>query len=171
MLVALASFNGIVGNPAYGEGSTLQLDGTIDINGHSPVRIDDLFAPTDAPIPPASLPPRPCRECSAHLLKSLRIPQIGHIDLHVTMLAERRSATIDGAWLEKSEVHPGETVAVKVLPPPYRGAAFTQDIPITIPAQTSRGTLQLMVSDAEFLNRNVQSLASSSQGQFPAWKS
>ena len=76
------------------------------------------------------------------------IPQIGHIDLHVTMLAERRWAMIDGAWLEKSEVRPGETVAVKVLLRPYRGAAFTQDIPITIPAQASRGVLQLMVSDA-----------------------
>ena len=83
------------------------------------------------------------------------------------MLAERRLAMIDGAWLEKSEVHPGETVAVKVLLRPYRGAAFTQDIPVTIPAQASHGTLQLMVSDADFLNRNVQSLASSSQGQLP----
>ncbi len=49
------------------------------------------------------------------------------------MLAERRWAMIDGAWLEKSEVHPGETVAVKVLLRPYRGAAFTQEIPVTIP--------------------------------------
>ena len=36
---------------------------------------------------------------------------------------------------------------------------------MTIPAQTARGTLQIVVSDADFLNRNVQSLAASSQGQ------
>jgi hypothetical protein len=35
----------------------------------------------------------------------------------------------------------------------------------TIPAQANRGTLQLAISDSEFLNRNVQSLAASSQGQ------
>ena len=168
LLVALASFNGIIGNPAYGEGSTLQLDGMIDINGHSPVHIDDLFAPTDAPIPTGFFAATAVQGVFTRIYSNpYEIPQIGHIDLHVKMLAERRLAMIDGAWLEKSEVHPGETVAVKVLLRPYRGAAFTQDIPVTIPAQASHGTLQLMVSDADFLNRNVQSLASSSQGQLP----
>jgi hypothetical protein len=168
LLVALAAFNGIVGNPAYGEGSTLQLDGMIDINGHSPVRIDDLFAPTDAPIPTGFFAATAVQGVFTRIYSNpYEIPQIGHIDLHVKMLAERRWAMIDGAWLDKSEVHPGEAVAVKVLLRPYRGAAFTQDIPVTIPAQTSHGVLQLMVSDADFLNRNVQSLASSSQGELP----
>jgi len=62
-------------------------------------------------------------------------------------------------------VRPGETVSVKVLLRPYRGESFIQEIPITIPEQTARGTLQLVISDADFLNRNVQSLAASSQGQ------
>jgi len=48
---------------------------------------------------------------------------------------------------------------------PYRGEPFIQAVPVSIPAQTARGTLQLVISDAEFLNRNVQSLASTSQGQ------
>jgi hypothetical protein len=168
LLVALASFNGIVGTPAYGEGSTLQLDGTIDINGHSPVHIDDLFAPTDAPIPTGFFAATAVQGVFTRIYSNpYEIPQIGHIELHVTAIAERRWAMIDGAWLDKSEVRPGETVAVKVLLRPYRGAAFTQDIPVTIPAQTSRGTLQLMVSDADFLNRNVQSLASNSQSELP----
>ena len=51
VLVALATYNGIVGNAAYGEGSTLQLDGEIDIQGHTPVELKDLYAPTDMPIP------------------------------------------------------------------------------------------------------------------------
>ena len=53
MLVARAAYNGIVGSPAYGEGSTLQLDGTIDMKGHTSVQLDDLFAPTDQPTPAA----------------------------------------------------------------------------------------------------------------------
>lgn len=168
LLVALASFNGIVGNPAYGEGSTLQLDGTIDINGHSSVHIDDLFAPIDAPVPTGLFAATAVQGAFTRIYSNpYEIPQIDHVDLHVKMLAERRWAMIDGAWIEKSEVHPGETVAVKVLLRPYRGTAFTQDIPVTIPEQTSHGTLQLMVSDADFLNRNVQTLASNSQGQLP----
>ena len=62
---------------------------------------------------------------------------------------------------------PGETVSVKVLLRPYRGTPFVQAIPVTIPTQTSHGTLQIVVSDAEFLNRTAQSMASNSQEQLP----
>ncbi len=51
LLVALTTFNGIVSRPAYSEGSTLALDGSIELKGHSPVRLENLFAPTDAPVP------------------------------------------------------------------------------------------------------------------------
>ena len=50
-LVATAAYNGIVGSPAYGEGTTLQLDGTISLKGHTPVQLDDLFAPADQSTP------------------------------------------------------------------------------------------------------------------------
>ena len=69
---------------------------------------------------------------------------------------------IDSAWMEKTEVRPGETVPVKVLLRPYRGAPFIQEIPVTIPVQASRGDLTLVVSDADFLNRNVQAAAGAS---------
>ena len=168
LLVAIASFNGIVGSPAYGEGSTLQLDGTIDIKGHTPVQIEDLFAPTDQPIPTGFYAATDVQGIFSRIYSNpYELPQINKIDLHVKLLQERRFATIDGAWVDKSEVRPGETVAVKILLRPYRGTPFIQAIPVTIPAQTSRGPLELVVSDAEFLNRNVQSLASSSEGQLP----
>ena len=168
LLVALASFNGMVSTPAYAEGSTIQLDGTIDMRGHSTAHIEDLFAPTDAPIPTGFFAATAVQGIFSRIFSNpYEIPQIDHIDLHVNLLNERRWAMIDGAWLEKSEVRPGESVAVKVLLRPYRGAPFIQEIPVTIPAQASRGTLQLVVSDADYLNRNVQSLASTSQGQLP----
>jgi hypothetical protein len=39
LLVALATFNGIVATPAYAEGSTLRLDGNIQIQGPSTVKL------------------------------------------------------------------------------------------------------------------------------------
>jgi hypothetical protein len=165
LLVALATYNGIVGSPAYGEGSTLQLDGTIDLKGHTAVRLEDLFAPSDQPVPTGFFAATEVQSVFTRIYSnSYEHPEVERVVLHVKSLAERRWATIDGAWIEKSEVHPSETVAVKVLLRPYRGAPFVQEIPITIPAQSSRGALQLVVSDAGFLNRNVQSLASSSPG-------
>ena len=168
LLVALSAFNGIVGTPAYGEGSTVQLDGTIDMKGHTPVHIEDLFAPTDQPIPTGFFAATAVQGAFSKIYSNpYELPDIGHINLHVTLLNERRWATIDSAWIEKSEVHPGEQVAVKVMLRPYRGSPFIQEIPITIPAQTSRGTLQLLLSDAEFLDRNTQSLTMTSGGELP----
>ncbi|MGC2253455.1 MAG: hypothetical protein WA563_02870, partial [Candidatus Acidiferrales bacterium] len=50
-------------------------------------------------------------------------------------------------------VHPGQTLKIKVLLRPYRGAPFMQEVPITIPAQAAKGNLQILVSDADALNR------------------
>jgi len=165
-LVAAAAYNGIIGSPAYGEGPTLQMDGAIDLKGHTPVQLEDLFAPADPATPAAFYLATEVQSAFSRIYSNpYELPQIDRIDLHVKTLTERRSASIDGAWIERSSVRAGETVAVKVLLRPYRGEPFIQEIPITIPGQTTRGTLQLVISDAEFLNRNVQSLAATSQGQ------
>jgi hypothetical protein len=167
-LVALAAYNGIVGSPAYGEGWTLQFDGDIEVKGHTAVHLSDYFAPSDQPVPGGFFIALSVQSAFMQIYSNpYERPEVEQINLHVTALAERRSATIDAAWIEKSEVQPGETVNVKVLLRPYRGAPFIQEIPITIPPQAQRGTLQLLVSDAETLNRNVQSLSASSQGQLP----
>ena len=165
-LVATAVYNGIIGSPVYGEGSTLELDGTIDVEGHTPVQLEDLFAPTDQPVPAGLFVATDVQGAFTQIYSNpYEVPQIKRVDLHVKTLAERRWATIDNAWVEKSEVHPGETVSVKVLLRPYRGDPFIQEIPVTIPPQAARGTLELAVSDADFLNRNVKLLTASSQGQ------
>jgi hypothetical protein len=167
-LVATAAFNGIVGSPAYGEGSTLQMDGTIAVKGHTPVQLEDLFAPTDQTTPAAFYVATEVMSDFARIYSNpYEPPQIDHIELHVKALTEKRWATIDNAWIDHSEVRPGESLSVKVLLRPYRGAPFIQEIPVTIPAQATRGSLQLVVSGADFLNRNVQSLAATSQGQLP----
>jgi hypothetical protein len=168
LLVALATYNGIIGNTAYGEGSTLQLDGEIAIKGHTTVTLKDLFPPTDNPVPGGFFVATDVQSTFGQIYSNpYEIPHITAIHLRVTALPERRAATIDDAWVEANEVRPGQTVNVKVQLRPYRGAAFVQEFPITIPMQAARGTLQLVVSDAETVNRTVQSLAASSQGQLP----
>jgi len=165
-LVAAAAYNGIIGSPAYGEGPTLQMDGAIDLKGHTPVELEDFFAPTDPATPAAFYLATQVQSAFSRIYSNpYELPQIERINLRVKTLTERRSAEIDGAWIERTAAHPGETLAVKVLLRPYRGEPFIQSIPVTIPEQTARGTLQLVISDAEFLNRNVQSVAASSQGQ------
>ncbi|MFZ3215104.1 MAG: hypothetical protein WA192_03500 [Candidatus Acidiferrales bacterium] len=168
VLVALATFNGIVSNTAYSEGSTLQLDGEILIKGHTTVAVKDLFAPTDVPVPGGFFVATDVQNIFAQIYSNpYEVPLVEGIHLRVTALPERRAATIDDAWVEANEVQPGQTVGVKVQLRPYRGAPFVQELPITIPMQAARGQLQLVISDAETADRTVQSLEASSQGQLP----
>lgn len=168
LLVALATFNGVVGNTAYSEGSTLQLTGTIELNGHTPVKLEYLFAPSDAPIPGGFAVAGDVEGTFARLyLNPYEPPHVQKIHLRINSLPERRWAVIDSAWSEKSEAHPGDTVRIKVLLRPYRGAPFIQEIPVTIPPQAARGNLRLLVSDAETLNRTVQTFSAAQQSQLP----
>jgi hypothetical protein len=167
-LVATAAYNGITGSASYDQSTTLQLDGNIQLQGHAPVLLEDLFAPTDQTTPAGFFLATSVESDFAKIYSNpYELPQIQRVDLTVKALPDRRWAMIDDAWVEKSEVRPGESVKIRVLLRPYRGAPFIKEIPITIPEQSSRGTLRLVVSDAAFLNRNVQSLAYTSQGQLP----
>lgn len=168
LLVALAAYNSIVGTPAYGEGSTLQLAGSIDIKDHTPVKMDDLFAPTDVPMPSGMMVALAVDGAFSRIYSNpYESPDIQGIHLHVTTLAERRWARIENAWVGKSEVHPGETLDVKVLLRPYRGAPVLREIPVRIPEEVNRGKLQLVVSDADWVNRNLEMVTATSDGQLP----
>jgi hypothetical protein len=165
-LVALTTYNGIVGSTAYGEGFTLQLDGEIEIKDHTAVTLNGLFAPSDMPIATGFFVANSVQSDFAKIYSNpYEMPHVSGIKIRVTAVPERRSATIENAWIEKNELVPGETVAVKVQLRPYRGAAFIQEIPVTIPAQAARGNLQLVISDAETVNRTLEAAAASSQGQ------
>ncbi|MGB8524553.1 MAG: hypothetical protein WCD43_16430 [Candidatus Acidiferrales bacterium] len=167
LLVALATYNGIVGSPAYGEGWTLRMEGDIDLQGHTPVHLENLFAPNDQPIPSGFYVATDVQSIFARIYSNpYEPPHVQGIRLKVTALAERRWSMIDNAWIEKSEVVPGETVSVKVLLRPYRGEPFIQQIPITIPPQTARGTLQLLISDGETLDRTLDPVVGM-QGPLP----
>jgi hypothetical protein len=165
-LVALATYNGIVGSTAYGEGFTLQLNGKVEVQGHTAIELNDLFAPSDMPVPTGFFVASSVENAFARVFSNpYEVPHVSAIRIRVTAVPERRSATIENAWIEKNELAPGETVSVKVQLRPYRGASFIQEIPVTIPAQAARGNLQLVISDAETVNRTVESATASSQGQ------
>jgi hypothetical protein len=155
LLVALSTFNGLVANTAYGEGTTLRLTGGIDIAGHARVNLENMFAPTDSLFPDGFFVAGTVQGVFARIFSNpYEAARIERVTLRVESIPERRWATIESAWSEKSEAQPGEAVNVKVLLRPYRGAPFIREVPITIPAQAARGTqLRILASDSDQLNR------------------
>jgi hypothetical protein len=157
LLVAMATLNGVHSNLSYNEGATFQLEGSIDIAGHSTVHLENMFVPSDQPVPDAFPIAADVQGIFDQIFHNpYEQPHITGIHLTVRSMPNARWATIDSAWSDKKEVHPGETVTVKVALRPYRGAPLLREVPITIPAQASPGTLHLLVSDAGTLDRIEQ---------------
>jgi len=155
LLVALTTFNGVSQNYLYGEGTTLHLTGEIRLKGHVPVQIENTVAPTDT-MAPDSLPiAMVVQNVFGRLFtNTFEIPAVEHITLRVESLPGRQSFTVDSAWLEKGEAAPGETLKVRVLLRPYRGAARIEETTVRVPDQMARGTtLRVLVSDADWMNR------------------
>jgi hypothetical protein len=161
LLVAITAFNGLVANSVYSEGTTLRLTGQISIAGHSPVQLENMFAPTDQFVPDGISVATSVQSIFGRIFSNpYEAARIDRISLRVDGLPERRGASIESAWLDKSEAAPGETLSVRVLLRPYRGAPAITEIPITIPPQAARGTsLRVLVSDADWVNRSVRPFA------------
>jgi hypothetical protein len=155
LLMGIIAFNGLTQNTAYGEGSTMKLSGNIDINGHSTVSLEDMYAPTDQFVPDGTFVASSVQTTFTRIFSNpYEMPKINKVSLRVESIPERRVASILNAWSEMSEAQPGDPVTIKVLLRPYRGEPMIRDVPITIPAQVNRGsTLRVQVSDADSLNR------------------
>lgn len=161
LLVALTTFNGLTQNSLYGEGTTLHLSGDIRLADHAPVQIDNTFAPGDV-LTPDGLPiALTMQSIFTRLFNNTFEPaKVERISLRVASMPGRKSFTIESAWLEKGEAAPGETIHVRILLRPYRGAARIEETSLRVPEQATRGTnLRVFVGDAELLNRASRGFA------------
>ncbi|HEY2646780.1 MAG TPA: hypothetical protein VGI34_07385 [Candidatus Acidoferrales bacterium] len=155
ILMGISALNGLTQSSVYGEGTTLHLTGSIDIAGHSSVTLDNLFPPIDNFIPDGL----PVSGAVQNLFQRIftnqfETPDIERVTLRMESIPERRQTTIEGAWLDKSEAEPGDTVTVRVQLRPYRGSPIIRDVKVTIPQQAARGTsMQILASDSGTLNR------------------
>src|SRR6266481_28464 len=166
LLVAITTFNGLTQNAIYGEGTTLHLTGEIRLRGRTPVQIENTNAPGDALIP-AGLPLAvSVQSIFARLfVGAFEVPGVERIGLRVESVPGLQSFTIDSAWLEKGEAAPGETLRVRVLLHPYRGAARVEETTVRVPDQIARGaTLRILVTDGDTLNRASRGFAFAGSG-------
>jgi hypothetical protein len=161
LLVAITTFNGLTQNAMYGEGTTLHLSGEVRLRGHLPVQIENTYAPGDALVPDGLPIALSVQNIFTRLfVNTFEVPEVERISLHVESAPGRQSFSIDSAWLEKGEAAPGETLRVRVLLHPYRGAARVEETTLRVPDQIARGaTLRILVTDGDTLNRASRGFA------------
>jgi hypothetical protein len=161
LLVAITAFNGLTQNAIYGEGTTLHLTGEIRLRGHTPVHIENSYAPGDSFVPDGLPIALSVQNIFARLfVNTFEVPNVERVALRVESAPGRQSFIIDSAWLEKGEAAPGETLRVRVLLHPYRGADRVEETAVHVPDQIARGTsLRILVTDGETLNRASRGFA------------
>jgi hypothetical protein len=165
LLMGLAALQGLTQNSVYDEGTTLKLTAGIQITGHPTVDVESLFPSSDAFIPDGTSVAQTIQTVFQRIFSNpYETANIEKVTLNLEALPDTRQTIIEGAWPDKTDVAPGDTVNVKVQLRPYRGAPFIRDMRVSVPQQAMRGTsMQILASDSSTLNR--MNIVSGTQGR------
>ncbi len=149
-----AVYNSVQGTNEYGEDRTFRVVGSINVSGHSKLTLDDMFAPSDGGQPTAASIAMALGERFSRIYENpYQRPEITAVELNVNVIPERRFARLETARTDVTEARPGDEIVVETALLPYRGDRIVRQIPIRIPTSAPRGTLRILVSDGDTLDR------------------
>ncbi len=138
----------------FGEETTYRLRGTLELEGGRRLSLATMQAPSELPSPaPLLLANWFADRFNRLFTNAVTAPRFRSVDLSVDLISERRSATVESAWMSSHEVQPGDRVQVKVFLRPYRGPRLEREFSWTVPANLPKGEHRLLLSDADTLNR------------------
>jgi hypothetical protein len=147
-------FNAIQGMNEYGEDTTYRLKGDITVLGYPQLSVKNMYAPADGSTPTAY---ENCavhrRALQPHLRESLRDAEDRRRGAELHLVPDRRSARLETARTDVTEARPGDQITIETLLKPYRGESILRNIAVKIPTSTPRGTLRILVSDGDTLDK------------------
>jgi hypothetical protein len=147
-------FNALHGTNDYGEDITYRMNGLLSVKGYPDVTLRNMFAPQDGGQPAAALAAAAIGDRFGRIYDNpFDVPDVEGVKLDFDLVRERRTARLEGSRTDVTEARPGEQIVVEAELRPYRGERLVRQIPIRIPASMSKGTLRVLVSDGDTLDR------------------
>lgn len=147
-------FNALHGINEYGEETTYRMNGRISVSGYPDLALDNMFAPADGGQPAAVLAALSIGDRFGRIYDNpYNVPDVRDVQLDFDMLHDRRWARLETARTDLTEARPGDDITIETVLRPYRGEGMVQQIPIHIPTSTSKGSLRILVSDGDTLDR------------------
>ncbi len=147
-------FNSLQGMNEYGEDTSFRLAGNISVMGYPKLGVQNMYAPVDGSTPTAYGIALSVGERFSRIYENpYDTPKVEGVELNFELVPERRSARLENARTDDTEARPGDTITVETLLRPYRGESILRQIPLTIPLSTPKGSLRILVSDGETLDR------------------
>jgi len=148
-------FSSLQGVNESGEEVTYRMQGKIGVNGFPDVSLDNMFAPLDASSPPAVALALSLGERFGRIFDNpYATPDIQGVNLDIDMVRERRWARLDSVRTDVTEARPGDDIIIETVLRPYRGESIVRQIPVKVPTSTPKGTLRILVSDGDTLDRS-----------------
>ena len=147
-------FNALHGVNEYGEEITYSLSGSINVKGFPEVALKNMFAPSENGQPAAMQAALTLGDRFGRIYdNAYNTPAVQSVKLDFDLVRERRWARLESARTDVTEARPGDQVMVETVLAPYRGERVVQSIAVRIPTSASKGTLRILVSDGETLDR------------------
>ncbi len=153
LMMMATVFNALMGMNQYGEETTYRMNGRIHVNGYPDVRLTNMFSPVET-APTAFVVAISLGEHFGRIYDNpFEAPAIGGVSLEFDLERDRHSAVLESARTDVTEARPGDEITIEAVLRPYRGERIVQRIPVRVPASVPKGTLHILVSDAETLDR------------------
>jgi len=147
-------FNAIQGMNEYGEDTTYRLEGGITVLGYPNLSVKNMYAPADGSTPTAYGIALSIGEHFSRIFENpYETPKIEGVELNFDLVPDRRSARLETARTDVTEARPGDEITIEALLRPYRGDSLLRHISVKIPTSTPRGTLRILVSDGDTLDK------------------
>ena len=158
-LVVFALFNSMFGLNDFSEETTFRLSGEIDFGGENRVSLETMQTSSQAPVPaPMMLAGWVGNKVQRILTTTGDTPKVEGITVTIDLLPKRRLAVVEQAWVERTQVRPGDEIEGKVFLRPYRGDRIEKTFRVKIPAGAAKGRLRLLISDAATLDRGSKAV-------------
>ena len=153
LMMMATVFNALQGMNQYGEETTYLMNGHIHVNGYPDVRLTNMFSPVEN-VPTAFSVAIALGEHFGRIFDNpFEAPKISGVTLNFDLEKDRRSAMLESARTDVTEARPGDEITIEAVLRPYRGERIVRQIPVRVPTSAPKGTLRILVSDSETLDR------------------
>jgi len=156
-------FNALMGMNQYGEETTYRMNGRIHVSGYPDVRLSNLFSPVDSQPTAVSVALALGDHFNRIYDNPYEAPTVAGVSLDFDLERDRHSAVLENARTDVTEARPGDEITIEAVLRPYRGERIVRRIPVRVPTSVAKGTLRILVSDAETLDRARHLNVASSQ--------
>jgi hypothetical protein len=154
LLMMATVFNSLQSMNDAGDDITFRMTGDIKVAGYPDVNLRNMFAPLDASVPTAFAVAISLGDRFGRIFENpYSQPDIQGVTMDLDLIRDRKWARLESARTDVTEARPGDQITVEAVLQPYRGERIVRQIPVKIPTSVPKGTLRILVSDGDTLDR------------------